>query len=121
MEKDPIPVIKVDSEVKSDEISLDTINSLKLLEPFGEKNSMPTFVYRNIKIDSIRTLSEGKHLKLNVKDNQVIYDAIGFNLGYLKDEFKCGDKVDILMTLEINRFNNTEKIQFNIKDIMKAL
>ncbi|MBE5821037.1 MAG: single-stranded-DNA-specific exonuclease RecJ [Clostridiales bacterium] len=121
MMKDPIPVIKVDSEVKSDEISLDTINALKVLEPFGEKNSLPVFVYKNIKIDSIRTLSDGKHLKLYVKDNQTIYDAIGFNLGYLKDEFRCGDKVDILMTLEINRFNNTEKIQFNIKDIMKSI
>ena len=29
MEKDPIPVIKVDSEVKSDEISLETINALR--------------------------------------------------------------------------------------------
>lgn len=121
MEKDPVPVIKVDSEVKSDEISLETINALKVLEPFGEKNSLPIFVYKNIKIDSIRTLSDGKHLKLNVKDNQAIYDAIGFNLGHLKDEFRCGDKVDILMTLEINRFNNTEKIQFNIKDIMKSI
>lgn len=121
MEKDPVNVIKVDSEVKSNDISLDTIISLKVLEPFGEKNPVPVFVYKNIKIDSIRTLGEGKHLKLNFKDNQVVYDAIGFNLGYLKEEFNCGDKVDVVHNLEINKFNNIEKVQLNVKDIMKSV
>ena len=121
MQKDPVNVIKVDSEVKSNDISLDTIISLKVLEPFGEKNPVPVFVYKNIKIDSIRTLGEGKHLKLNFKDNQVVYDAIGFNLGYLKEEFNCGDKVDVVHNLEINKFNNIEKVQLNVKDIMKSV
>ena len=121
MEKDPVNVIKVDSEVKSSDISLDTINSLKVLEPFGEKNPVPVFVYKNIKIDAIRTLSEGKHLKLNLKDNQAVYDAIGFNLGSLKDDFNCSDKVDVVHNLEINKFNNIEKVQLNIKDIMKSI
>ncbi len=121
MEKELVNVIKVDCEVKSNDISLETINSLKVLEPFGEKNPVPIFVYKNIKIDSIRTLSDGKHLKLNLKDNKTIYDSIGFNLGYLKDEFNCSDKVDVLHNLEINKFNNIEKIQLNIKDIMKSI
>ena len=48
-------------------------------------------------------------------------DAIGFNLGSLASEFLIGDKVDVVGTLEENNYNGMEKIQINIKDIMKAI
>ena len=97
------------------------VQSLKTLEPFGEANKMPIFLFKNLKIDSIRALSEGKHLKLTLKDNNVIVNAIGFNLGSLANEYRIGDKIDVVGTLEINTFNGVDSIQINLKDIMKAI
>ena len=97
------------------------VESLKQLEPFGEENKMPVFAFRNLKINSIRALSEGKHLKLTLKDNKNIVNAIGFNLGELSNEYKIGDKVDVVGNLEINTFNGVSNIQINIKDIMKSV
>lgn len=119
--EDAMPIVKVDSEITAREISIKTIKSLELLEPYGEANSAPIFVYRNIKVDSIRTLSNDKHLKLNVKDGNAIFDAIAFNMGNKKDEIRMGDKVDILHYLEVNRYNGLEKIQLNVKDLKKSL
>ena len=65
------------------------------LEPFGEENKTPLFAFKNLKIDSIRALSEGKHLKLTLKDNRNIVNAIGFNLGELSNDYRIGDKVEI--------------------------
>lgn len=114
-----ISEITVDAVIKSSDISLDVVEELKKLEPFGEKNPLPIFLYKNMKIEAIRTLSNDRHLKLSLKDNQYVYDAIGFNLGELKNNFLCGNKVDVVHTLEINEFNGVKKIQINIKDIMK--
>ena len=97
------------------------VESLKELEPFGEENKMPVFAFKNLKIDSIRALSEGKHLKLTLKDNKNMVNAIGFNLGELSNEYKIGDKVDVVGNLEINSFNGVDNIQINIKDVMKSL
>ena len=97
-----------------------TIEELKLLEPFGDSNKEPLFVYKNLKIDSIRALTEGKHLKLTLRDINYRINAIGFNLGYLVDEYRIGDKIDLVGTIEINSFNGIESIQLNIKDIMKS-
>lgn len=119
--EDAMPIVKVDSEITAREISIKTIKSLELLEPYGESNSAPIFVYRNIKVDSIRTLSNDKHLKLNVKDGNAIFDAIAFNMGNKKDEIRMGDKVDILHYLEVNRYNGLDKIQLNVKDLKKSL
>lgn len=97
------------------------VKSLNELEPFGEGNKNPIFAFKNLKIDSIRALSNGKHLKLTLKDNKNIVNAIGFNLGNLVTEYKIGDKVDIVGNLEINSFNGVDNIQINIKDLMKSL
>ena len=119
--KSLIPIIKIDDEITKNDINKETIEELQKLEPFGEKNKNPIFVYRNLKIDSIRALSEGKHLKLVLKDENLLINAIGFNLGYMAEEYLIGDKIDVVGNLEINRFNGVDMIQLNIKDIMKSV
>jgi len=119
--KQYVPVIKIDGQITSKDINKDLVNELGLLEPFGEKNKTPIFVYKNLKIDSIRALSEGKHLKLTLKDDNFLINAIGFNLGHLAEEFLIGDKIDVAGVLEINHFGGQDLIQINIKDIMKSI
>lgn len=99
-----IPVIKIDSIITAKDVNKKTIEELEMLEPFGEKNKNPIFVYKNLKIDSIRALSEGKHLKLTLKDDNLLINAIGFNLGHLSEEYLIGDKIDIAGNLEINKY-----------------
>ena len=115
-----VPVIHIDEEVSLRNINKEVVKELSLLEPFGEGNKMPLFLYKNLKIHSIRALSEGKHLKLTLKDDNYMIDAIGFNMGELANEYLIGNKVDIVGTLEINNFNNNDNIQINLKDIRKS-
>lgn len=116
-----IPIINIDAKVDLSDIDKEMVESLKQLEPFGEANKMPIFAFKNLKIDSIRALSEGKHLKLTLKDNNYIINAIGFNIGYLANEYRIGDKIDVAGVLEINTFNGVDNLQINIKDIMKSI
>lgn len=115
------PIIKIDGQVSSEDMNIEFVEELKKLEPFGEGNKTPIFVYKGLKINSIRALSEGKHLKLTLKDEGNIIDAIGFNMGELVNEHLIGDKVDVVGTLELNEFNGNTTIQINLKDIMKAI
>ena len=116
-----VPVIKIDAKINLAEVNKEMVESLKELEPFGEGNKMPIFAFKNLKIDSIRALSEGKHLKLTLKDNNIIVNAIGFNMGELAEDYRIGDKIDVVGTLEINSFNGTDNLQINMKDIMKSI
>ena len=115
------PVINVDAKVDLANVDKSTVESLKQLEPYGEGNKMPIFEFKNLKIDSIRSLSEGKHIKMTLKDKNTIINAIGFNLGNLVDEYKIGDKIDVAGNLEINTFNGAESLQINIKDAIKSI
>ena len=115
-----VPVVQIDEEVNLKDICMEDVRSLKLLEPFGEANKMPIFLFKNLKINSIRALSEGKHLKLNLKSDSYMIDAIGFNMGELSNQYLLDDKVDVVGSLDINSFNGNENMQITIKDIRKS-
>ena len=117
-----VPILKIDAQVELKDINMQIVESLKQLEPFGEENKVPLFVFKNLKIDSIRALSEGKHIKLTLKQgNQNLINAMGFNLGELTNDYRIGDKVDVVGSLEINKFNGEESIQILLKDMMKSI
>lgn len=116
-----VPIINVDAKINLNQVSRETVESLKQLEPFGEGNKTPIFALKNLKVDSIRSLSEGKHIKMTLKYGNSVVNAIGFNLGYLADEYRIGDKIDVVGTLEINSFNGVDSLQINVKDVMKSI
>ena len=117
-----VPVIKIDEKIELKDIDIEDIRQLKLLEPFGEENPTPLFQLDNLKIISIRALSEGKHLKMVLKDdfNKCI-DVIGFNMGHLVNEYKIGNKIDVVGILEINNYNNIETINLELKDMRHSI
>ena len=117
-----VPIIEIDSILNLKDINIEEIKELSLLEPFGEENNKPIFRLNKLKIESIRALTEGKHLKLDLVDENMNHiSAIGFFLGYLSDEYRVGDVIDIIGNLEINSFNNIENIQILIKDIRHSI
>ncbi len=118
--KDIVPVVSIDAEVLLKDLNINIIKELELMEPFGEANKIPQFLLRNLKIIAIRALSEGKHLKLKLKQDNYIIDAIGFNIGELADIYQIEDKVDVVGNININVFNGVESLQLNIKDIRKT-
>ena len=118
---DIIPIIQIDKQVDIKKINIQDVNELKLLEPYGEGNKMPVFLIKNLKILSIRSLSEGKHIKLKLGIDNYMIDAIGFNMGEVVDKYLIGDKVDIVGSLEVNQFGGNENIQVNLKDLRKTI
>ncbi len=115
-----MPIISIDKEIAGKDLGIEMAEDLTKLEPYGTSNKVPLFLIKNLKIDSIRTLVEGKHLKLTLQDGNNIINAIGFNLGYHAENFLLGDKVDIIGMIEINVFGNNRNIQINLKDIRKS-
>ena len=116
-----VPVINIERKVELKDISIENVKELHQLEPFGEQNKMPLFLIENLKIVSIRSLSEGKHLKILLKQDNFFIDSIGFNMGDLTEQYKIEDRVDIVGTIDVNAFNENENVQITIKDIRKAI
>ena len=83
-------------------------------------NPTPRFIMRDLLLSNIGFVGAAKqHLKLTLQKDHV-YEAIGFNMAYLADDFTRGDKVDVLFQLDENNYNNNRKVQFLLKDVRMA-
>jgi single-stranded-DNA-specific exonuclease len=111
--EDLAPIIKIDTEIKSEEISAETIDKISALEPFGFGNPNPAFAIYGAVIDGVnRVGKEKEHLKFKIAGTEI--GCISFS-----DEtpLKDGDVVDIAGTLRYNIWNDRKSIELRILDI----
>ena len=112
--------IYIDAVLEEEDATEDTVKQIELLAPFGQKNNVPVFAMRNLKVISISTLKD-KHLKFRLKGIKKEYDGIYFKAAKRRDELVVGDKIDIAFNLNINEFMGNKKIQLNIQDFKKSM
>ena len=119
--------IEVDTDVLLPDLYPQLLDLFPLLEPTGIDNPPPLFMTRNVEILSPKAVGrERDHLKFAVRNTKekneknpkrVVFDAIGFNFGYLKKKLSLGARADILFSYEWNEYNGTKRLQLNVRDI----
>lgn len=114
-------IISIDSEIKRENLTIQTIKDIKSLKPYGQANKTPLFLYKNLKIQSIRTIKEEKHLKFTLQDERSLIEGVAFSQGERRDEFLLGDKIDVVCHVELNTYNNPKTIQLVIQDFKKSI
>ena len=119
--KDLVQVIDVDMEVKKSDLGVQILKDINRIKPYGQSNNTPLFLYKGLKIHSIRTLKEEKHLKFTLQDERVLLEALAFSQGARRDEVRLGDKIDVLCNVEINSYNTPRTIQLILQDFKKTV
>ena len=114
-------IIEIDTEIKVTDLNVNLIKDIYTLRPYGQSNKLPVFLYKNLKIASIRTLKEDKHLKLTLKDNKFLIEALAFSQGDRRDKIQIGDKIDVVCNVEINSYNTPKTIQLIVQDFKKSV
>lgn len=111
--------INIDYTLKSSFLNVDAIKSIDVLEPYGVGNPRPTFALPDAEVVKMRLLSEGKHIKLSLKCDNVVIDAIGFSMGDFSAVVSEGCVIDVAGNLDINSFRGVDSPQLIIKDIKR--
>ncbi len=99
-----------------EDLSLELMDELKTLEPFGEGNQVPIFRFREVKImDAARLGDKGQHLRLSLWDrNGHFFKAIGFSVPEEYLNLRAGDVVDVWVRLEENVFRGIRSVEGRI-------
>lgn len=114
-----IPRVEIDTEIDFDSIGANFFDVLSQMEPFGPENLHPVFVSEQLFVAGSLLVLKEKHLKFTVaqQNNTKKFEAIGFNLGYLKNQIEDGQRFRMAYSIEKNEFRGIVTIQLNIKDI----
>lgn len=113
-----VKTIEIDSKLAFSDIHWKNYQTLLKLSPFGAINNNPVFMTQKLKIEEIKTLSKGKHLKLRLldEDNRFI-NALGWRKGNLSENLKNGDYVDVAYTLDLDNFSNNRSLVMILEDV----
>lgn len=107
----------VDAEVTLKEVDERLAYELDALAPFGQHNPAPLLVTRGARVTAVRTVGDGKHLKLTLADNgSTVRGAIGFKLGAREGEVAVGGCVDVLFVPTVSTWQGQRKTELKIVD-----
>ena len=116
---DYIPLLKIDEALQGPDITLDLIQELAALEPYGMGNSRPVFSLSHAVVENLRTMGkEQQHLRLTVRaETGEKLTAVGWSRADLCEELVAGDSIDLAFQLERNEFNGLVTAQLILQDV----
>lgn len=99
----PVQEITVDFRINPAMLTLDTVEQMKLLEPFGQGNPKPVLGLFRMEITGMQILKE-KHIKLSLRKGEAAAQVMLFNRNPGSFPFIPGDLVDIAVSAEQNKY-----------------
>ncbi|MCZ6631975.1 MAG: single-stranded-DNA-specific exonuclease RecJ [bacterium] len=117
---DLLPQLDLDVMLKPSEISLETVDQLSRLAPFGAQNESPRFMARDCQIVDVRAVGQGAHLKMSVDTGARVCDAIWWRQGDLVYELSSGDCVDLAFELGANTWQGKTTVQMMVEDMRRC-
>lgn len=112
-----IPEIVIDAELSFTEINTSFYNILCQMEPFGPDNMRPVFIARKVMDTGMSKLVKEQHLRFVLKQNNITFTGIGFNMASYLPLLQLRQPVDILFTLDENEWNGNRSLQLKMIDL----
>ncbi len=117
--------IEVDLKIPISKISLELVKKLEILTPYGVGNREPTFYTQGQLIDAKLFGKKNEHLKIIITDldnknlstktkTQKTLELIAFNKGSLFPSLSRGQKIEVVYSLEVDRWEEKEKVKGKI-------
>ena len=110
-----------DAEVSALAFNEDFYNEIKKLEPFGTGNSVPTFLFKDLKIIKSKTLNN-KHISLIFKSKtgfsikSISFNSVNNKIGEYLMNYK--NTLSVLGQINENIWNNKKTLQLTIRDVI---
>jgi single-stranded-DNA-specific exonuclease len=113
-----VRTLSVDSAVTLDVLTLDLMEKMEQLAPFGQGNPEPRLGARDLSVVSSRIVGNN-HLKLRVRQKGgVSLGAIAFNRAHLLgNQVRDGARLAVVFTPRLNAWNGNTSVELEIKDL----
>ena len=110
-----------DAEVSSTAFNEDFYNNIKKLEPYGNGNPLPTFLFKDLKIIKTTILTK-KHISLILKSKigfsmkSISFNTVNTKVGEYLLNYK--NSFNVLGHITENIWNNKKTLQLTITDVI---
>jgi single-stranded-DNA-specific exonuclease len=111
------PEITIDTEVNFKNLTRSFYNIVAQMEPFGPENMRPVFITKQVVDTTWSKIVKEQHIKFVVKQDNIIFTGIGFNMADKFYLLQMNKPLDIVYTLDENEWNGEKHLQLKVIDI----
>jgi len=98
-------------------LTLEEIDALKLMSPWGVGNAAPTLSMRDVFVENILPIGGDKHLKLVGVKSGIRFDCVFFGVSVRELGVHPGMVVDLAFQPGINDFRGMRSVQLLLRDV----
>ena len=113
----PRTSLEIDCAVPPELLTLKGVESLAVLEPCGSGCPKPVLMMKNLTIERLQQVGNGRHMRLRLRCGHYGLNAIYFSACPESASVCQGDVVDIAFVPQINEFRGERSVQMNVLDI----
>ena len=113
----PRTVLEADCTVSPELLTLPNVQSLNQLEPCGNGCPKPVLVTKELVLDRVIPVGNGKHMRLRLRNDRYLLQGIWFSSATELPSLQEGDLVDVAYIPQINDFRGEQSVQLNIQDV----
>ncbi len=118
----PVSSLEVDAAIACpSDVTLDQVEHLSQLEPYGAGNPRPVFALLGATVDAVQSVGQGRHLKLRLSKGTCRFDAIFFSVTAEECGAAAGSRVDAAFYLQANTFRGSTTLQLQLIDVRPSL
>ena len=115
------PETRIDCKLNPAGLSLDVLDSIRMMEPFGTGNTSPVFGLYGVVLDSVQGMgNDGRHKKLTFHKDGTHTQVNGIFFNRPEFPYQRGDKVDLVVTLGRNEYRGNVSLSVYVRDIRPA-
>ncbi|MEA4932698.1 MAG: DHHA1 domain-containing protein, partial [Lawsonibacter sp.] len=112
--------LEVDAAVVPDQLTVDAVETLDRLEPWGVGNLRPVLMICGAQVQNLAQVGRGRHLKLRLESRGFGLDAIWFSNDGADLGLAPGCRVDLAFYPQINEFRGVRTVQLQVIDLRLA-
>ena len=116
----PRTTLEIDCAIPAEMLTISGIDALSALEPCGNGCPKPVLMMKNLIVERINLVGNGRHMRLRLRSGRHSIGAIYFSATPETASICQGDLVDVAFTPQINEFRGERSVQMNIIDIRPA-
>ena len=113
------PRLEIDCPVTAAEMSLDILDQINVLAPFGASNPEPRFLSRGLTLGGLRTVGTN-HLKTTFALDGTSITGIGFHMADRAQGLSQGQTLDVVYSLQENTWGGFSRLEFVLQDLRAA-
>ncbi len=109
------PPLVIDGEFDPTRTTVEAVDQLSLLAPFGSGNPSPVFLLEGARIEGVYPVSEGRHARLRLAKGGTAFQAVLFGTSPAQLAYRIGDTVDAVLALSVYRTGTQASVSGRIR------